>query len=53
MTHATYVIACYAVAAAVILGLVLWVFLDGRGRRQELKMLEASGIRRRSGSKPS
>ncbi|WP_337184147.1 heme exporter protein CcmD [Shinella sp.] len=48
MSHAFYVTASYVSAFAVTLGLVLWVFIDHRGRRRELEQLEAAGIRRRS-----
>ncbi|AFL54267.1 heme exporter protein D [Sinorhizobium fredii] len=48
MSHAAYVIASYAVALAVVAGLVYWVVGDGRARQRELKTLEAAGIRRRS-----
>lgn len=49
-THAGYIVAAYGFVVAVIVGLVLWVALDGRGRRRELADLEARGIRRRSES---
>ena len=48
MSHLFYVVASYAAAAAVTVGLVAWVVLDGRARRSELARLEAAGIRRRS-----
>lgn len=48
MSHFFYVAASYLSAAAVAAGLVLWVWLDGRGRRRDLEALEAAGIRRRS-----
>ncbi|MDX3927453.1 MAG: heme exporter protein CcmD [Shinella sp.] len=50
MTHVFYVAASYAAAAGVVAALVLWVWLDGRGRRRELAVLDAAGIRRRSAS---
>ena len=50
MTHAFYVIGSYVLTAAICLGLSVWVYLDGRARQVELKMLEARGIRRRSTS---
>jgi heme exporter protein D len=46
--HFAYVAASYAAAAMLILGLIGWVFIDGRGRQKELKALEDAGIRRRS-----
>lgn len=50
MTHAFYVIASYLLTAGICLSLTVWVYLDGRARQAELKMLEAQGIRRRSAS---
>lgn len=48
MSHTFYVTASYIAAFSVTIGLVLWVFLDHRGRHRELERLEAAGIRRRS-----
>ncbi|WP_426238599.1 heme exporter protein CcmD [Pararhizobium sp. DWP1-1-3] len=48
MTHTTYVLASYAIAALTVLALVFWVWTDGRARRRELQTLESAGIRRRS-----
>ena len=48
MSHAFYVAVSYIAAFAVTLGLVVWVWLDHRGRERELERLEAAGIRRRS-----
>lgn len=53
MSHATYVIACYAVSAATVAGLIFWVLTDGRARKRELEQLEAAGIRRRSAEAPT
>jgi heme exporter protein D len=50
MTHAFYVVGSYVLTAGICLGLTAWVYLDGRARQAELKMLEAQGIRRRSAS---
>lgn len=52
MTHSFYIAMSYGIAALISLCLVTWVWLDGRARRKELAELEASGIRRRSSSKP-
>lgn len=52
ISHAAYVIASYAVAFAVVAGLVFWVIGDGRARQRELKALDAAGIRRRSAEAP-
>ena len=48
MTHITYVLASYGIAAVTVFALVFWVWTDGRARRRELQALEAAGIRRRS-----
>jgi heme exporter protein D len=48
MKYAFYVYTSYGVATFVILCLIAWVWLDGRGRRKDLAELEASGFRRRS-----
>ncbi|MDH4441954.1 MAG: heme exporter protein CcmD [Rhizobium sp.] len=50
MSHAFYVYGSYGLAAVICIGLTLWVYLDGRARQAELKLLEAQGIRRRSES---
>jgi heme exporter protein D len=48
MSHSFYVFGSYGLAAIICLGLTLWVYLDGRARQTELRLLEAQGIRRRS-----
>lgn len=48
MTHDQYVFVSYAVAAVVLSGLGLWLYLDRRARLAELKRLEQSGVKRRS-----
>jgi len=48
MTHDEFVFAAYAITGLAIAALVLWTWLDQRGRRGELAELEAMGIRRRS-----
>ncbi|MCM2396491.1 heme exporter protein CcmD [Rhizobium sp. S95] len=50
MSHAFYVYLSYGIAGLIILALIGWVWLDGRARQAELKVLEASGMRRRSAS---
>lgn len=47
-SHEAFVFSSYAVTALTVVGMVLWVVLDGRARRRELAALEASGITRRS-----
>lgn len=48
MNHAFYVYLSYGIAGLIVLALIGWVWLDGRARQAELKVLEASGMRRRS-----
>lgn len=50
-THGLYVAVSYGAAAVIVAGMILWVVLDARARRRELKMLEDAGIRRRSAGK--
>ena len=50
--HADFIIAAYAVAALVIIGLIVWVELDNRAQRRRLKNLHAQGVSRRSGQTP-
>ena len=47
--HADFIIAAYAVAVSVILGLIAWVEIDNRAQRRRLKDLHAQGVTRRSG----
>jgi heme exporter protein D len=46
--HFGFILASYLVTAAVILGLVLWIALDGWTQRRRLAELESRGVRRRS-----
>jgi heme exporter protein D len=48
MSHSFYVFGSYGLAVVICLGLTLWVYLDGRARQTELRLLEAQGVRRRS-----
>lgn len=48
MSHSFYVLGSYGLAAVICLALTIWVYLDGRARQTELRLLEAQGIRRRS-----
>jgi heme exporter protein D len=50
--HADFIIAAYAIALLVIIGLVVWVELDNRAQRRHLKNLHARGVTRRSGQMP-
>jgi heme exporter protein D len=47
--HAAFIIGAYMVAAAVIVGMIVWIWLDYRRQRRMLLDLEARGVTRRSG----
>jgi heme exporter protein D len=47
--HASFIVTSYAVVAAVVLILVLWIAIDYRRQKARLRELEASGVVRRSG----
>jgi heme exporter protein D len=49
--HAGFIIAAYAVAAAIIALMVGWVMIDHRAQRRALGDLEARGVTRRSGER--
>ncbi|MEZ5817684.1 MAG: heme exporter protein CcmD [Hyphomicrobiaceae bacterium] len=44
--HAAFIWLCYGAVAIVIVGLIAWLWLDGRRRQQELDLLEAKGVGR-------
>jgi heme exporter protein D len=46
--HAGFIVAAYAVAAAVVGALVIWVTADHAAQRRALAELERRGITRRS-----
>jgi heme exporter protein D len=47
--YASFIVTSYALAAAVVLILILWIAIDYRRQKQRLRELEASGVVRRSG----
>ena len=47
--HAGFIIAAYAIAALVVIGLIIWIEVDNRVQRRNLARLAAQGITRRSG----
>ncbi|MEA2884793.1 MAG: heme exporter protein [Bradyrhizobium sp.] len=47
--YASFIVTSWALAAAVVLILVLWVALDYRRQKARLRELDASGVTRRSG----
>ncbi len=46
--HAAFIIAAYAMAALVVIGLIAWVLADYAAQRRLLADLEARGVTRRS-----
>jgi heme exporter protein D len=46
--HAAFIIAAYATAAVVVVGLIAWVIADHDAQRRLLADLEARGVTRRS-----
>jgi heme exporter protein D len=46
--HAAFIVAAYAAALAVVLGLIGWVMADHAAQRRLLAELEARGVTRRS-----
>ncbi len=48
--HANFIIAAYAVAAAVVAALAIWIVADHHEQLRTLKDLEAKGMKRRSGT---
>jgi len=47
--YASFIVTSYALVAAVVLILIVWIAIDHRRQKQRLRALEASGIVRRSG----
>jgi heme exporter protein D len=46
--HAAFIIAAYAVAVVVVLGLIAWVLADHGAQRRLLADLDARGVTRRA-----
>jgi heme exporter protein D len=46
--HAVFIIAAYAVSAAVVAGLIAWIIADHNAQVRILADLEARGVKRRS-----
>jgi heme exporter protein D len=51
--HASFIVAAYAIAAAVVVMLIAWVIVDHRRQRAILRDLEVSGVTRRSARQTS
>jgi len=50
--HASFIVAAYAVATAVVLTLIAWVIVDYRAQCRLLAELERRGISRKSFPQP-
>jgi heme exporter protein D len=48
-SYATFIVTSYALVAAVVLILIVWIAIDYRRQKARLRELEASGVTRRSG----
>ena len=51
--YAPFIITSYALVAAVVLMLIVWIALDFRRQQRRLRELEQSGVTRRSGRSAS
>jgi heme exporter protein D len=49
--HASFILAAYAIALAVVAGLIAWVVLDHRAQVRVLDDLERAGVTRRSAAR--
>ena len=47
--YASFIVTSYALVAAIIVILIIWIAIDYRHQKERLRELEASGITRRSG----
>jgi heme exporter protein D len=50
--YASFIVTSYALVAAVVAALILWIALDFRRQTQTLRDLEARGVTRRSAQTP-
>jgi heme exporter protein D len=47
--YTSFIVTSYALVAAVVLMMIVWIALDYRSQQARLRELEASGVVRRSG----
>ena len=47
--YASFIVTSYALVAAIVLLLIVWIAVDYRQQKERLRELEASGVTRRSG----
>lgn len=52
MNHLGYVLASYGITVASLAVTIGWILIDQRIQKNELKQLEAQGVRRRSAKAP-
>lgn len=50
--HLGFVVAAYGITTVALILTVGWIFVDQRIQKNELKRLEAEGVRRRSSKVP-
>ena len=48
MQHFGFILASYVASIVILGGIALWLVLDSRRQKQQLKALEQRGVRRRS-----
>ena len=49
--HAGFILAAYAIALAIVAGLIAWIVLDHRAQLRILDDLERAGVSRRSAAR--
>lgn len=49
--HAGFILAAYAIALAVVAGLIAWIVVDHRAQTRILEDLERAGVTRRSAAR--
>ncbi|MBO1038462.1 heme exporter protein CcmD [Brucella pituitosa] len=52
MSHMAFVVTSYGLAAGALAITIGWILIDQRIQKNELKRLEAQGVRRRSAKAP-
>ena len=51
--YADFIVACYALVAAVVVILIVWITMDYRRQKALLRDLDKAGVARRSGKQAS
>ena len=47
--YASFIVTSYALVAAIVLMIIVWIAIDYRRQKERLRELEDSGVTRRSG----